>query len=70
MQQFRFAAGLLALAAGLAAANQPVLALTRETPLQVAQQLEARTSGGLHDPTRATPASDETPRDQRDARLR
>lgn len=65
----RFSAGLLALAAWLAIAPHPGFALTRETPLTVAQRLETVTAGGLYDPSKADKIGDDTVL-QRDARLR
>ena len=69
----RYAAGLLAIAVMLTIANKDALAVTRETPLQTAQRIEALTAGGYDDPT-STPASALALRDtavpQRDARLR
>ncbi|HLI22640.1 MAG TPA: hypothetical protein VKV32_16065 [Stellaceae bacterium] len=50
-------AGLLALAVGLAVTSPRAFALTRETPLEAAQRIEALTAGGLFDPAHP-PATD------------
>lgn len=62
------AAGLLAIAALLVAAEPPSFAHPRETPLAVAQDRDALTSGGLYDPTQPTPTTEVVP--QREARPR
>ena len=65
----RFAAGLLAIAAGLAIAPHLGFALTREQPLAIAQQLETVTAGGLYDPSKAEKVGDDAVF-QREARPR
>lgn len=62
------AAGLLAMAALLAAAGQPAFAQPRERPLAVAQYREAVTAGGLYDPTQSAASDEAVP--QRAARPR
>ena len=61
-----YAVGLLAIAAMLTIANNSAFAVTRETPLETAQRIEALTAGGLFNPP--PPIDGSTV--QRDARLR
>jgi hypothetical protein len=63
-----YAVGLLAIAAMLTIAATNAFALTRETPLETAQRIEALTAGGYFDPTNIQAAVDNV--SQRDARLR
>jgi hypothetical protein len=47
---YPYAVGLLAIAAMLTITNTDARALSRETPLQTAQRIEALTAGGLFNP--------------------